>query len=155
MPGNDKVRFCAKCEKNVYDLSMHTEAEGRAIFEARKGERTCVRFARDATGAVRFRSVALAAAVAVAACSTHSTDRTTASPACAMDTGDHDMGDAIPDVEDQCPDEPAGANDADEDGCPDTTDAGAAPSEPKTPAAEPWFPTSDPSRATTPDGSSK
>src|SRR5262245_53635490 len=103
MPGDEKVRVCAACKKHVYDPSMHTEAEGRALFAARKGERTCVRFVRDATGAVRFKAAALAAAVAVAACSTHSGERAPNSPECAMDTGDHDMGDAIPDVRDECP----------------------------------------------------
>jgi len=33
MPGDEKVRFCAECGKNVYELTMHTEAEGRALFE--------------------------------------------------------------------------------------------------------------------------
>jgi hypothetical protein len=68
---------------------------------------------------VRFKAVALAAAVGVAACSTHATDHQVASPTCAIDTGDRDMGDGIPDVRDECPDTPAGASDADGNGCPD------------------------------------
>jgi hypothetical protein len=130
MPGDDRARFCGECNQHVYDLTAHTEAEGRALFAERKGRRTCVRFAKDETGAVRFKAVALAAAVSVAACSTHATDRDVKSPTCAVDTGDRDMGDGIPDTRDECPDTPAGAIDADGNGCPDPVPdaAGTSPS---------------------------
>jgi len=134
MPGDEKVRFCAECGKNVYELTLHTEAEGRALFDARKGERTCVRFAKDSSGAVRFKAAAFAAAVAVAGCATHPAEHAAVPPSCAMDTGDRDMGDTIPDGADKCPDVPAGPNDVDDDGCPEAVDAGASADDGSSPA---------------------
>jgi len=130
MPGDDKVRFCGDCGKHVYDLSAHTEAEARALFAERRGERTCVRFAKDAKGSVLFRAAALGAAVGFAACSTHSTEPAPASPACVASATDHDLGDTIPDEPDRCPDLPAGENDYDHDGCPPPSDSPSTPDPP-------------------------
>ena len=112
MRGDDKTRFCEKCEKHVYDLSARTEEEARALFREKRGERTCVRFAKDASGNVLF-AAAMVAAVSITSCS--SAVPQTATPAAV----DHDMGDGIPDSIDRCPDAP-GSND---DGCP-SPDAG-------------------------------
>ena len=46
MPGDEKTRFCDKCQKHVYDLSARTEEEARALFLEKRGERTCVRVAK-------------------------------------------------------------------------------------------------------------
>lgn len=43
MAGDEKVRACADCQMNVYNLSAMSEAEARQLVEAREG-RVCVRF---------------------------------------------------------------------------------------------------------------
>jgi len=118
MRGDDKTRFCDSCVKEVHDLSARTEEEARALLAAARGTRICVRFARDSSGAVRFRAVTLAAAVSVAACASHQTQRAVAAPAPPVAEEDHDMGDMIPDVDDRCPDQPEGSDSIDDkDGC--------------------------------------
>jgi hypothetical protein len=49
MVGDDYVRFCEKCEKNVYNLSILSRAEAEALLEEREGK-TCVRFYRRSDG---------------------------------------------------------------------------------------------------------
>lgn len=110
MPGDDKTRFCEKCGKHVHDLSARTEEEARALFRDARGERTCVRFARDARGNVLFRA-ALVAAVSMTSCSSAAPSTPPVTPVAV----DHDMGDAIPDAIDRCPDEPGDGGD----GCPE------------------------------------
>lgn len=51
MSGDDRARFCGKCEKNVYDLSAMTRAEAEA-FLARAEGRVCVRFYRRFDGTI-------------------------------------------------------------------------------------------------------
>jgi len=109
MSGDAKTRFCDKCQKHVYDLSARTEEEARALFREKRGERTCVRFAKDATGNVLFRAAALAAAVSVTSCSSAAPSPLPVTPA-SVET---EMGDSIPDVPDRCPDDGDGG-----DGCP-------------------------------------
>jgi len=48
MVGDDAVRFCGLCQKNVYDLRNMTRAEGEELL-AKQGE-TCVRMALRADG---------------------------------------------------------------------------------------------------------
>ena len=109
MPGDDKTRYCDKCQKHVYDLSARTEEEARALFRERRGERTCVRFAKDASGHVLF-AAAIAAAVITTSCSSAAPPQTQpATPAVV----DHDMGDSVPDSVDVCPEHPG----PDDDGC--------------------------------------
>jgi hypothetical protein len=43
MPGDEKVRACADCKLNVYNLSAMTEAEAQELVKQREG-RVCVRF---------------------------------------------------------------------------------------------------------------
>jgi hypothetical protein len=43
MTGDDRVRFCGKCEKNVYDLSSLSRIEAEKLVGEREG-RMCVRF---------------------------------------------------------------------------------------------------------------
>ncbi|MBX3186407.1 MAG: hypothetical protein KF819_05295 [Labilithrix sp.] len=50
MTGDDRVRMCATCNKNVYDLSAMTEAEALELLD--RGGDTCVRFYRRADGRV-------------------------------------------------------------------------------------------------------
>jgi hypothetical protein len=51
MQGDDRVRACAKCEKNVYDLSALTRAEAEALLARAEGT-LCLRFYRRADGTV-------------------------------------------------------------------------------------------------------
>jgi hypothetical protein len=109
MPGDDKTRFCDKCQKHVYDLSARTEEEARALFRERRGERACVRFAKDASGNVLF-AAALAATVAMTtSCSAAAPTK----PVTPVEV-DRDMGDAVPDVNDKCPED---SDPNDPDGC--------------------------------------
>src|SRR5581483_5095283 len=43
MGGDERVRFCDHCGKNVYNLSALTAAQGAALIEAKEG-RLCARF---------------------------------------------------------------------------------------------------------------
>ena len=50
MSGDHRVKFCDHCQRNVHDVSAMTVAEAAALLEA--GSSVCVRFYRDASGAV-------------------------------------------------------------------------------------------------------
>src|SRR5260221_8454096 len=49
MQGDDRVRFCAKCGKNVYNLSAMTRPEAEALVVEKEG-RMCARFYQRADG---------------------------------------------------------------------------------------------------------
>ena len=51
MSGDEKVRFCGKCEKNVYNLSAMSRADAEALVRGREG-RMCVRFYQRQDGTV-------------------------------------------------------------------------------------------------------
>lgn len=51
MVGDDRVRFCGQCRKNVYDLSGMRRDEATALIRDRTGE-LCVRLWRRADGTV-------------------------------------------------------------------------------------------------------
>ncbi|MCO5172296.1 MAG: hypothetical protein M9894_38855 [Planctomycetes bacterium] len=51
MKGDDRVRFCGSCEKNVYDLSALTRDEAQDLIRGAEG-RLCVRFYRRRDGTV-------------------------------------------------------------------------------------------------------
>ena len=51
MRGDDRVRFCGQCEKNVYDLSAMTRAEAEQ-FLADHGVSACVRLFRRTDGTI-------------------------------------------------------------------------------------------------------
>lgn len=50
MTGDSRVRMCAECNKNVYDISAMTEAEALALLRRESG--ACVRFYKRADGRV-------------------------------------------------------------------------------------------------------
>jgi hypothetical protein len=50
MSGDDRKRFCGKCEKNVYDLSAMTRDEAEAFLATHEG--ACIRFYRRFDGTV-------------------------------------------------------------------------------------------------------
>jgi hypothetical protein len=49
MRGNERVRFCGKCEKNVYNLSELTDDEAEALVYEHEGK-LCARFFRRKDG---------------------------------------------------------------------------------------------------------
>jgi hypothetical protein len=51
MRGDDRVRFCGKCEKNVYNLSELGEDEAEALIYEHEGK-LCARFFRRTDGTV-------------------------------------------------------------------------------------------------------
>lgn len=51
MRGDDRVRFCESCQKNVYDLSAMARAEAEQLVADREGS-LCVRFYRRQDGTV-------------------------------------------------------------------------------------------------------
>lgn len=51
MTGDARVRFCGKCEKNVYNLSAMTREEGEALVRQKEG-RLCVRLYQRKDGTV-------------------------------------------------------------------------------------------------------
>jgi hypothetical protein len=51
MLGDERVRFCAKCQLNVYNLSVMTHDEAERLLVNREG-RLCARFYRRADGTV-------------------------------------------------------------------------------------------------------
>jgi hypothetical protein len=51
MKGDDRVRFCGKCEKNVFNLSAMPREEAEALLADRAGN-LCVRFYKRADGTV-------------------------------------------------------------------------------------------------------
>jgi hypothetical protein len=74
MDGDDRVRFCRECNRNVYNLTAMTEREAQRVVTEREG-RLCVRFYQRQDGTVLTsdcpvggkRSFLLAGARAVAA----------------------------------------------------------------------------------------
>jgi hypothetical protein len=51
MVGDERVRFCGRCEKNVYDLSALSAPAAEALLRDR-GESMCVRFFRRSDGTI-------------------------------------------------------------------------------------------------------
>ncbi|HEX8615386.1 MAG TPA: hypothetical protein VF800_29220 [Telluria sp.] len=52
MTGNDRVRHCGGCNKNVFNLSAMPEAEAAALLAGQRASGLCVRFYRRADGTV-------------------------------------------------------------------------------------------------------
>jgi hypothetical protein len=51
MDGDERVRFCRDCNRNVYNLSAMTKREARRVVAEREG-RLCVRFYQRRDGTV-------------------------------------------------------------------------------------------------------
>jgi hypothetical protein len=49
MSGDERVRFCGQCEKNVYNLSAMTRADAEALVREKEG-RLCIRFFKRPDG---------------------------------------------------------------------------------------------------------
>lgn len=52
MTGDDRVRFCGQCEKNVYNLSAMPREDAERLLAERLGGELCVRFYQRADGTV-------------------------------------------------------------------------------------------------------
>jgi hypothetical protein len=52
MVGDERVRHCAECNLNVYNLSAMTERQVHALIAESNGQRLCTRFYRCADGTV-------------------------------------------------------------------------------------------------------
>jgi hypothetical protein len=52
MDGDDRVRACAKCQQNVYNLSGMTRAEVETLVRDRNGGRLCVRYFQRFDGTI-------------------------------------------------------------------------------------------------------
>jgi len=52
MLGDDRVRFCLGCEKNVFNLSAMPRQEAEALLQARLGGEMCVRFYERSDGTI-------------------------------------------------------------------------------------------------------
>jgi hypothetical protein len=52
MLGDDRVRFCLACEKNVYDLSAMRRDEAEALLASRADGELCVRYYQRADGTI-------------------------------------------------------------------------------------------------------
>jgi hypothetical protein len=55
MRGDERVRFCAECSLNVYNLSAMTRREAEALIASAEG-RLCVRYFRRADGTILTRN---------------------------------------------------------------------------------------------------
>ena len=51
MKGDDRVRFCSHCEKNVYNLSAMSRAQAEVLLRDKAGE-LCTRFYRRQDGTI-------------------------------------------------------------------------------------------------------
>jgi hypothetical protein len=51
MSGDDKVRFCSQCKKNVYNFSLMSSSEAEALIKEKEGS-LCARFFRRTDGTV-------------------------------------------------------------------------------------------------------
>ncbi|MGA9773559.1 MAG: TonB family protein [Blastocatellia bacterium] len=58
MYGNDRVRFCGQCSRNVYNLSAMTRQQAEDLILRTEG-RLCVRFYRRADGTILTRNCAV------------------------------------------------------------------------------------------------
>ena len=52
MVGDERVRHCAECNLNVYNLSAMTECQARQFLGGNSGKRVCLRFYRRADGTI-------------------------------------------------------------------------------------------------------
>jgi hypothetical protein len=52
MVGNERIRHCAECNLNVYNLSAMAELQVQELIQDRHGKRLCARFYRRADGTV-------------------------------------------------------------------------------------------------------
>lgn len=52
MVGDDRVRFCLQCDKNVFNLSAMSREDAEGLLEARAGGEMCVRYYQRADGTI-------------------------------------------------------------------------------------------------------
>src|SRR5262249_3316039 len=52
MVGDERVRFCGKCEKNVFNLSAMSRDDAEALLREKSGGRVCVRYYQRKDGTI-------------------------------------------------------------------------------------------------------
>src|SRR5438128_5187848 len=52
MAGDERVRFCSRCEKNVYNLSALSAAAAQTLIDEYEGPQLCIRFHRRKDGTI-------------------------------------------------------------------------------------------------------
>jgi len=52
MRGDERIRFCGKCRKSVYNLAAMTSREARKLIEEAEGHGLCLRLARRSDGTI-------------------------------------------------------------------------------------------------------
>lgn len=52
MVGDDRVRFCLQCDKNVFNLSAMSKADAEALLDERASGELCVRYYQRADGTI-------------------------------------------------------------------------------------------------------
>jgi len=62
MTGNERSRFCTRCDRTVVNFSVLTCVEIEALLDARKGSRLCRRYLRRADGTMITRDPSAEAA---------------------------------------------------------------------------------------------
>jgi hypothetical protein len=60
LPNDDRVRYCMRCEQNVYDLSALSRAEAETLIAAKQG-RLCVGYYQRADGTILTRDCTVGA----------------------------------------------------------------------------------------------
>ena len=55
MTGDDRVRFCGKCQLKVYDFTQMDTEDVRSLLRAHEGRRVCARFFKRRDGRVMTR----------------------------------------------------------------------------------------------------
>lgn len=60
MKGDDQVRHCTHCDRQVFNLSNMSEADGKALVRKHTGQRLCVRYYQRADGTVMTRDCGIA-----------------------------------------------------------------------------------------------
>jgi hypothetical protein len=56
MIGDERIRHCAECNLNVYNISAMTERQAMQLIAGKQGQRVCLRFYRRADGTVLTRN---------------------------------------------------------------------------------------------------
>lgn len=104
MVGDERVRFCLSCEKNVYNLSMMVREDAEALLRERVGNELCIRYYQRSDGTIltqdcpegvkkkRRKKLVLAVAGAGAMAAAAATAFMRAPTICAKGSGEQERG---------------------------------------------------------------
>lgn len=54
MTGDDKVRLCGQCDRNVHNISGMSEEQAALLIQKRNAERVCIYYRRNADGSIHI-----------------------------------------------------------------------------------------------------